>query len=129
MGELRQYMELRGELTSELPDSNTAPTVNVLVRVLSVPRIGEPLELQDTLACTREPRQAIAPRSKGLSCGLGQVSPPRRTAWPRELLNRLPPMEKEPDPRRANGHLAERFAPERCSLRSHLAIGSEDDIT
>jgi hypothetical protein len=44
MGEARQYMELRGELTGELPDSGSSLAQINLIRALCVPRIGETVE-------------------------------------------------------------------------------------
>ena len=42
MGEARQHMELRGELTGVLPDSHGSMTAaEVTVSVLQIPRTGE----------------------------------------------------------------------------------------
>ena len=46
MAEARQYLELRGELTGELPNvANPAANVPMIVRVLSVPRMPGVLAL------------------------------------------------------------------------------------
>ena len=48
MGEARGYMELRGELTGELPLAADAANVPLIVRVLSVPRLpGVPSRMGD----------------------------------------------------------------------------------
>jgi len=88
MAEARQYLELRGELTGELPNlANAAGNVN-LIRVLSVPRMPgvqtvqglaiEPerqvgLPADGAVVALPEPEEAIVPaRNRSLGAGVKQ---------------------------------------------------------
>jgi hypothetical protein len=78
MGEARQYMELRGELTGELPNVPDAAANVTLIKVLTVPRLpGVPLRMGDPPPRLSRPRWRRRVHSR-----------PQNRAWSRRRSNR-----------------------------------------